>query len=112
MKIQFSSHNDIMRIAHRESSVPYKLFQHLYVQVYGIPYKEAWTQLSNTAWVSRMPHIDLKHMLQELKAQDWKIYYWRDRVEDEEDLILNGAPEGLIVGRYCMNLTAWILSNT
>ena len=59
-----------------------------------------------------MPHVDLKHMLQELKAQEWKIYYWRDRIEDEEDYLLNGAPEGLIVGKYCVNLLAWQLSNT
>ena len=110
MKIQFSSHNDIMRIAHSKSSVPYKLFQHLYVQVYDIPYKGVWTQSPH--WKRRMPHVDLKHMLYVLKAQDWKIYYWRDVVQDEDDLILNGAPEGLIVGKYCANLFAWKLSYT
>lgn len=110
MRIQFSSHNDIMRIAHSKSSAPYKLFQHLFGQVYGIPYKGVWTQSPHL--IRRMSHVDLKHMLHVLKAQDWKIYYWRDRVEDEEDYLLNGAPEGLIVGKYCANLFAWQLSYT
>jgi len=104
-----------LNICHNKSSVPYKLFQYLYTQAYQKPYKATWVAQSPTARALRMPNVNLPHMAHTLREQDWKIYYWIDRIEDEEDeedYLLNGPPEGLIVGKYCANLLAWQLSYT
>ncbi len=61
--------------------------------------------------------VDLAHMARVLREQGWCAYYWRDRygvddVSDYNTYINYGRREGIIIGRYCPNLTAWLLSNT
>lgn len=92
------------RIYHRQSDeVEGQLFKYLHQAAYGEPAIATWTKLSQT--LQRLDHIivDLSEMAAILRAQDWCVYYWRDR---------NGTQEGLIFGQYCPNLTAWLLANT
>lgn len=61
--------------------------------------------------------VDLAHMARMLRDQGWCAYYWRDQhgllnVSDYNTHINYGRREGIIIGRYCPNLTAWLLSHT
>lgn len=118
MKIKFTSQNNqitcetSMHICHDKSSVPYQLFQYLHTQAYQTAYKASWVPRSPTTQVLETPSVNLPHMARTLRAQDWKIYYWRDWVDEEQDYLFHSAPQGLIVGRYCVNLLAWQLSYT
>ena len=102
---------------HRQSDdVERQLFKHLFHAAYGIPTTPTWTKLSQT--LSRLDHIivDLSEMAALLRAQNWCVYYWRDKrgiLSDDYNTQVNyGTREGLIFGQYCPNLTAWLLSNT
>jgi hypothetical protein len=118
MKIKFTTTTNtvtcetIMHICHPKSSVCHQLFEYLHKQAYHQPYRATWVAQSLTVRALRMPSVNLTHMAHSLREQDWKIYYWRDRIEDEDDYVLNGGPEGLIVGKYCVNMLAWQLSYT
>ena len=83
----------------------YLLLQHLYMLVYGAPYKWQWKKRDHNSnlRVLTPPQVDLAHMAHELRQQDWKVYFWRD---------LEKKQAGLIFGAYCGNLTAWLLANT
>jgi hypothetical protein len=87
------------------------LLWHLYESVYP-GHKE---RMGNRLDLLR--EVDLAHMARVLRAQGWCAYYWRDRhgldnVEDHNTHINYGRREGIIIGRYCANLTAWLLSHT
>lgn len=51
-----------------------------------------------------------------LRSQGWCVYYWCDRHgvdTDDWNIYINyGKRKGLIFGRFCPNLTAWLLANT
>lgn len=110
MKITF--YHDL--ITHTRGSVQYKLFQDLYVHAYERTYTRMWKpdSHSTTLWKLNYPAVNLNHMAHTLRQQDWKIYYWRDLAHDYDDHVSHGAEEGLIIGKYCANITAWLLMNT
>jgi hypothetical protein len=93
-------------IGHPMGSVEHKLFQDLYVQVYGPSYVRMWKRdHTSTLHTLQFPPVNLAHMARTLRQQGWCTYHWRAPLE-------YGAPEGIIIGRYCSNLTAWLLMNT
>ena len=95
------------------------LFQYMHEQVYGhLPYAQ-WQHVSasSPASISSPKYTNLIEMARKLRQQGWSVYYWRDRhgldnVHDDNSHINYGRREGLIVGAYCANLTAWLLANT
>lgn len=108
---------DVTQIAHglitvRDDLLKQDLFWYLFKQVYG-------TRTSGYLLfdISQSPYIDLRVMARMLREQGWCAYYWRDRhgvdhVGDCHTFMNYGKREGLIIGRYCPNLTAWLLSHT
>jgi hypothetical protein len=98
----------------RDDLLKRDLFWHLYEQVYGKPSLPGSRLLS---YALRYHVIDLHVMAFRLRELGWCVYYWRDahgldRVDDYNIFINYGRREGLIIGRYCANLTAWLLSHT
>lgn len=98
MRITYSYYSH--GLIHGMSSVQYQLFLHLCAQVYP-------EMCNSPSYV-----VDFKHMAIQLRKQDWKIYYWQKPAQDEQDYMANGHQEGLIIGRYCGNLMAWLLTYT
>jgi hypothetical protein len=103
------------------SLVQRDLYCDLYTQVYGEPPHMRWLpspRPGSTSRVLKRPDVNLTHMAQVLRSQGWAAYHWRDRhgitdAQDDTNTWLNyGRREGLIIGRYCSNLTAWLLSHT
>ena len=99
--------------------VQHDLFRYLFKQVYPDWTGATWQPVPGkpTVRVLQPYDVDLSHMARILRAQGWCAYYWRDRhgldhVEDDNTHINYGRREGLIIGRYCPNLTAWLLSHT
>jgi hypothetical protein len=97
-------------MCHAPHTVPHLLFKHLYYQVYDTPY----TGLVGRYNVVTAEHanLDMAHMAQVLRKQGWKIYYWREPIDNEQEYYDRGWDEGLIIGRYCENLIIWLLSHT
>lgn len=96
--------------------IEHQLFGDLYHAAYQTTLTSTWIKFSAT--LHRLDHIivDLSEMAALLRAQDWCVYYWRDVkgiLSDDYNTQVNyGTREGLIFGRYCPNLTAWLLANT
>jgi hypothetical protein len=63
---------------------------------------------NSTSYVLKHVEFNLSEMACKLRKQGWSVYYWRD----DNSHINYGRREGLIVGAYCANLTAWLLANT
>ena len=98
-------------ITSRQCHIQCVLLWHLYESVYP-GHKEHMGYRLNL-----LREVDLAHMARVLRAQGWCAYYWRDRhgldnVLDYNTHISYGRREGIIIGRYCNNLTAWLLANT
>lgn len=59
--------------------------------------------------------FNLAQMCKILRSQDWCAYHWRDVhgvVTTDYNTYMNyGKREGIIIGKYCANLTAWLLTN-
>lgn len=96
-----------------------ELFRYLLREVYPEWKGASWQPVPGkpTVRVFEPYDVDLRHMARMLRAQGWSAYYWRDRhgldnVDDHNAHINYGRREGLIIGRYCSNLTAWLLANT
>jgi hypothetical protein len=105
-------------IQHGYLDVEYLLFDHMYQAVYQQSYGPQYVRTApQIITVITAPEIDLSHMARVLRTQEWSTYYWRESGISENvtswnplrSCVLN---EGLIVGRYCSNLTAWLLANT
>lgn len=99
--------------------IHYELLKYLLKQAYPDWCDTYWQPLPGrpTMKVLRPSEVDLQHMARILRGQGWCAYYWRDRygldnVEDYNNYINYGRREGIIIGRYCPNLTAWLLSHT
>ena len=96
------------------------LFRYFYEQVYGYAFRtHMWQNVTpnSTSYALNPVEFNLGEMARTLRQQGWSVYYWRDRhgldnVDDDNTHINYGRREGLIVGAYCANLTAWLLSNT
>lgn len=98
-------------ITSRQGHIQRVLLWHLYESVYPGHKERMGYRLD------LLREVDLAHMARVLRAQGWCAYYWRDRhgldnVEDDNTHINYGRREGIIIGRYCANLTAWLLSHT
>lgn len=99
--------------------IKHDMFKYLFNQVYPDWQSASWQPVPGKPSVHCMqPYdVDLNHMAKQLRDQGWCTYYWRDRygldgVEDDSTYINYGRREGIIIGRYCPNLTAWLLSHT
>jgi len=99
--------------------IKHELFRYLFKQVYPTWQAATWQPVPGKPTVRALqPYdVDLAHMARMLRDQGWCAYYWRDRygldgVEDDHTHINYGRREGIIIGRYCANLTAWLLSHT
>ena len=96
------------------------LVRYFYEQVYGYAFRtHMWQTVTpnSTSYALNPVEFNLGEMARTLRQQGWCVYYWRDRhgldnVDDDNTHINYGRREGLIVGAYCANLTAWLLSNT
>lgn len=98
-------------------SMENSLFQHLYFLAYSHNHNSTGpTSLATSLGELNYVRVDLSEMAKLLRAQDWCVYYWRDKQgiesDDHNTQINYGVQEGLIVGAYCGNLTAWLLANT
>jgi hypothetical protein len=108
---------DVTEISHglitsRDSLIKRDLYYDLYTQVYGKPPGPNLHNLTGT-------QVDLRPMAYMLRLMGWSAYYWRNRYDvtgtrgDLWDAWINyNRHEGLIIGIYCVNLTAWMLSHT
>lgn len=99
--------------------VKHELFRYLFKQAYPEWRGASWQPVPGKPTVRALqPYdVDLAHMAAMLRAQGWSAYYWRDRhgldqMEDYKSYINYGRREGIILGRYCANLTAWLLAHT
>jgi len=106
-------------VTHGSDQVKHELFRYLFNQVYPSWQAATWQSVPGkpTVRVLQPYDVDLNHLAHMLRAQGWSAYYWRDRdgldnVYDCNTHINYGRREGLIIGRYCANLTAWLLAHT
>ena len=96
------------------------LYHHLHMEVYGAPPFMTWQALQpgSTLRTLKWTEVNLNHMARELRKLGWAAYHWRDRhgisdaQSDSNSWINYGKREGLVLGRHCANLTAWLLSHT
>lgn len=106
-------------ITHRDSLLKRDLYYDLHEQVYGHAPRKQWQPANSTTLrILTGTKTDLSHMAHELRHLGWAAYYWQDRhgvshaQGDTNTWINYGRREGLIIGRYCANLTAWLLAHT
>lgn len=101
-----------------ETEIHQKLLRHLYFEVYGKVCFKSWKKISPTvSQLDLFADLDLHQMARDLREKGWRIYHWCDRygvndMSDTNTYINYGPGNGLIIGRYCPNLTAWLLANT
>jgi hypothetical protein len=95
--------------------IKHELFRYLFKQVYPEWCGASWQCVPGKPAVQVLqPYdVDLHHMTKQLREQGWCAYYWRDRHSMDKNLRIDyGRRGGIIIGRYCPNLTAWLLMNT
>lgn len=86
------------------------LLRDLVIEHYGITDLPEQFQLTSLA---------CEELARGLRQKGWKVYYWRAPDFSTYHLTRNVdvwrsthiKSEGLIFGRYCSNLTAWLLAN-
>jgi hypothetical protein len=98
-------------------SVENSLFQHLYFLAYSHNHNHPGpTSLATSLGELNYVRVNLSEMAKLLRAQNWCVYYWRDKqgmeLNDFKTQIIHEVEEGLIVAAYCGNLTAWLLTHT
>jgi hypothetical protein len=98
--------------------IKHELFRYLFKQVYPSWNGVSWQCVPGnpTVGVLQPYDVDLNQMARMLRDQGWCAYYWRDRhgIDNVDDDILHinyGRRQGLVFGRYCPNLTAWLLTH-